>query len=313
MDVNLRRLRYFVAVADKGHFGRAAESVHLSATALSEQIRKLEAEFDVKLFDRNPRGAQLTDIGAELATKARSVLVQTQHLTDLLKQRRLGDGGGRLRLGFVTLAAGEATPRLVERLKANSPGLELELVHLSYARQVDAVLDGDVDASIARGPIEPSAAVCLDPLGSESRMIMVSTRHALARRRSVTRQDLAQEPRVTTDGVPETWRRWWSLDPNPDGSTPPYGPLVHSFDEQIEVAASGIALSIVPATAASVYRRNDLRFIPICDAESSQIFICSLAGNVSPMLARLRSICAQMLRPAGSPAGGPAIRALVRG
>lgn len=311
MDVNLRRLRYFVAVADNGHFGRAADSVHLSPTALSEQIRKLEAEFDVKLFDRNPRGAQLTDIGAELAAIARAVLVQTQHLADLLRQRRLG--GGSLRLGFVTLAAGEATPRLIEQLKADSPDLALELVHLSYARQVEAVVDGDVDASIARGPIECSGDLRLDPLGSELRMIMVSTRHALARRRSVTRQDLAREPRVTTDGVPESWRRWWSLDPNPDGSTPPYGPLVHSLDEQIEVAASGIAMSIVPATAALVYRRSDVRFIPIRDAEPSQIFICSLAGNASPALARLRSSCTQLLRPAGSPAVGRATRAPVRG
>jgi DNA-binding transcriptional LysR family regulator len=312
MDVNLRRLRYFVAVADKGHFGRAADSVHLSPTALSEQIRKLEAEFDVKLFDRNPRGAQLTSIGADLAAKARAVLVQTRHLTELLAQHRLS-GGGSLRLGFVTLAAGSATPRLIEQLKADNPDLGLELVHLSYARQVDAVVEGDVDASIARGPIECGEDLCLDPLGSEPRMIMVSTRHVLARRRSVTRQDLAREPRVTTDGVPESWRRWWSLDPNPDGSTPPYGPLVHSLDEQIEVAASGIALSIVPATAASVYRRNDVRFIPICDAEPSQIFICSLAGNASPALARLRSSCARLLRPAGSPVVGRATRAPVRG
>jgi DNA-binding transcriptional LysR family regulator len=286
MDVNLRRLRYFLAVAEHGNFGRAAESVFLSASALSEQIRKLESELDVRLFDRNPRGAQLTHIGAEMAAQARLVLMQSGRFVHVLDQYRKKHAN-TLRLGFVTFAAGEVTARLVNALRATDDAMQIEFIHLTYSRQVDAVLDGEVDASIARGPIDEAPGLRSTILASEPRMVMVSDKHRLAGLHSVTRADLQHERRVTTDGVPEAWRKWWSLDPNPDGSTPPYGPLVHSFDEQIEVAASSIAISIVPATAASIYRRTDVSFIPIVDAPPSSIMICSREDHRSEMLDRL--------------------------
>ena len=286
MDVNLTRLRYFLAVTEHGNFGRAAESLFLSPSALSEQIRKLESELGVRLFDRNPRGAQLTDIGAEVAAQAKLVLMQSGRLVHVLDQYREKQAN-TLRLGFVTFASGEATSRLISELMAGDDKLKIELIHLSYGRQVDAVIEGDVDASIARGPIEATDGLRFTMLASEPRMVMVSDKHRLAGLRSVTRADLQHEPRVTTDGVPEAWRKWWSLDPNPDGSSPPCGPVIHSFDEQIELAASSIAISIVPATAASLYRRTDIKFIPIVDAPPSSIMICTREDHRSEALDRL--------------------------
>lgn len=286
MDVNLRRLRYFLAVAERGNFGRAAETVFLSASALSEQIRKLELELGVRLFDRNPRGAQLTDIGAEVAAQAKLVLMQSGRLVNVLDQYR-EKRANVLRLGFVTFASGETTSRLISELMAGDNKVKIELIHLSYGRQVDAVIDGDVDASIARGPVEATDGLRFTTLASEPRMVMISDKHRLAGLRSVTRADLQHEPRVTADDVPEAWKKWWSLDPNPDGSSPPYGPLIHSFDEQIELAASSIAISIVPAMAANLYRRTDVRFIPIVDAPPSSILICTRENYRSKALDRL--------------------------
>ncbi len=112
MDVNTRRLRYFLAVAEIGHFGRAAATLHVSPAALSEQVRKLEEELGVRLLDRNPRGAELTTIGAEVAGRARAVLREASGLAEVVN-RHLRRQTGTLRLGFVTMAAGELTPHLV--------------------------------------------------------------------------------------------------------------------------------------------------------------------------------------------------------
>lgn len=284
MDLNLRRLRYFLAVADHGNFGRAADAVFLSKTALSEQIRLLEQEWGLKLFERNPRGAELTADGRALAEESRLLLMHAEGLTKSVERRQHGRDSV-FRLGFGALAAGEGTARLTDIIKSARPDLELRLTHLSYARQVHAVLDGEVDASIARGPIDPIPGLVLAELGTEPRMAMVAATHPLAGRSSVRVADLRDERRVTTDGVPEHWRKWWCLDPGPDGAPPPYGPLIHSWEEQIEAAACSLAMSIVPATAARTYSRADVAFIPIRDAEPCTIVMCTRATDTPAWLA----------------------------
>ena len=284
-DVSTRRLRYFLAVADQGSFSGAAAVLFVSTTAVSEQVRKLEAELGVRLLDRNPRGAEPTEVGREVAARARNLLRVAADLVELTDRhrRRLS---GVLRLGFVDLGAGELTPHLVAAFEVRAPGFQVELVHLDYRHQLRAVLSGEVDAGIVRGPL-PMEGLASVELAHEPRMAMMAAAHRLAGRRSVTCADLAGELRVTTTGVDEHWRRWWSLDPSPDGTSPPYGPVVRGFDEQLEAAATGLAISIVPQTAAQVYRRGDVAFVPIADAEPSRILLCAPRRDPHPAVATL--------------------------
>jgi DNA-binding transcriptional LysR family regulator len=293
MDLNLRRLRYFLAVADHHHFGRAAEALYLSPTALSEQIRKLETELGVRVFDRNPRGAQLTDIGAEVADQARLVVSHADRLVELVSGHRRQQAKS-LRLGFVTLGAGTLTPQMLNLLERDNPGCTVELVNLDFAQQVQAVVAGEVDAAIVRGPLY-DAPVRSIVLAEESRMVMLSQRHPLACRAQVRCADLDKEIRVTRLGVPDRWRKWWSLDPGLDGSSPPYGPVVHTFEEQLEIAAGGIAISIVPAAAAVIYNRDDIAFVPIIDAEPSQTLLCARVDDDSPSVTALFAACTELL------------------
>lgn len=290
MDLSTRRLRYFLAVAEYEHFGRAADALFVSRSALSEQIRRLEQELGVRLFDRNPRGAQLTTIGKDVVRQARIVLDDVAHLS-LIIDRFERERSGKLRLGFVTMAAGKLTPQIVAAVEAIHPLNTVELVHLDYARQVQAVLTGEVDASIVRGPIDTTHLRTVILL-NEPRMAMFSQRHRLAGRASVSCADLRGEVRVDTEGVSPEWRRWWSLDPGADGQSPPYGPMVHSFEEQLEMAAGNVAMSIVPATAADVYRRADVAFVPISDAEPSEILLCASKEGESPLVDVLFEVCA---------------------
>lgn len=271
MDINTRRLRYFLAVVDTGHFGRAAAALHLSPAALSEQVRKLEDELGVRLLERTARGAQPTSVGREVAEHARSVLSATAELCEVV-EHHLRMGSQVFRLGFVTLAAGELTPHLVMAFEAGVPGLRVELTHLDYARQVTAVLSHEVDAAIVRGPLGPTELRVAE-LATEPRMVMMSAAHPLAGRSALRCADIAGEVRVTTSDGSQEWRSWWSLDPGPDGAAPPYGPTIRSFEEQMEHAALGTAISIVPAAAASVFRREDLAFVPLSDAEPSTILL----------------------------------------
>jgi DNA-binding transcriptional LysR family regulator len=285
MDVNTRRLRYFLAVAEFGHFGRAAATLHVSPAALSEQVRKLEDELGVRLLDRNPRGAQLTPVGVEVADRARAVLRETSALTDVVS-RHLRRRVGVLRLGFVTMAAGELTPHLVAAFEQRAPGFRIDMVHLDYAHQVEAVLIGEVDAAIVRGPVEPEHLRIVE-IAREPRLVMMSAAHPLAGSTALRCADVAGEVRVTTENVPEEWRRWWSLDPGPNGTPPPYGPIIHSFDEQLELAAAGVAVSIVPATAAHVFRREDIAFVPLADAAPTTILLVAQHDAATPQIEAL--------------------------
>jgi len=251
MDVNTRRLRYFLSVVEHGRFGRAAESLHLSTTALSEQIRKLETELAVHLLDRTSRGARPTTIGIAVAEHARDVLRAAGQLVETVERHRRRETGA-LRLGFVTMGAGELTPHLIAAFDRRAPGHPVELIHLDHAHQLRSVRSGEVDAGIVRGPIQLDGLRAVE-LAHEPRMVMLSAAHPLAGRGS-------------------------------DGTSPPYGPTVHSFDEQLETAAAGVAISIVPAIAATMYGRSDVTFVPLTDAEPSVIFLCTRADADSALL-----------------------------
>jgi DNA-binding transcriptional LysR family regulator len=273
VDVNVRRLRYFLAVADQRHFGRAAGLLYISPTALSEQVRKLEGELGLRLFDRNPRGAMPTEAAELLIPAARALVAQSEAIGKIAETSRRRTASA-LTLGFVALAAGEATSLLVSEFGRRSAGSRLELVYLPFPRQTAAVRAGEVDASIARGPIsEPGLRT--QTIGREPRMAMLSASHPLAKRRSVSTAELADEIRVNMHGVPAAWRDWWSLDQSPAVGPVPYGPYITSFDEQLEIAASNQAISIVPACAARVHQRSDIAFVLIDDAEHSEILLCA--------------------------------------
>ena len=120
--MELRHLRYFVAVAEELHFRRAAERLHVAQPAVSEQVRKLEDELGVRLFDRTQRNVALTDAGAALLTEAHRVLRQAEAAR--LAARSASDRPGRLRIGYVPTALLASIPRTLRRLVATMPNLQ---------------------------------------------------------------------------------------------------------------------------------------------------------------------------------------------
>jgi hypothetical protein len=123
-------------------------------------------------------------------------------------------------------------------------------------------------------------------------MAMMSASHPLAKRHSVSCAQLADEVRVNMQDVPDAWRKWWSLDRSPAGDPVPYGQYITSFEEQLEIAASNQAISIVPECASRMHQRLDIAFVLINDAEHSEILLCAREDDDSRTVDALFSAAA---------------------
>ena len=152
--MNLQRLRYFLAVADELHFGRAAERLHMAQPPLSQQIRLLETELGVQLFDRTTRRVSLTAAGAVFRTEAERVVVAADSAERVMEEFRSGEGG-LLRLAFVDSAAFEVMPRYLRAFRQRWPKVKHDLQIMSSSNQRDAIHSGEIDLGISRtSPID---------------------------------------------------------------------------------------------------------------------------------------------------------------
>ena len=147
--MNLQRLRYFLAVAEELHFGRAAEALHMAQPPLSQQIRQLESELGVRLFDRTTRRVALTAAGEVLKVEAARVVVAAESVERVMEEFRSGEGGV-LRLAFVDSASFEVMPRFLRAFRELWPKVRNDLQIMSSRNQLDALLTGEIDLGISR-------------------------------------------------------------------------------------------------------------------------------------------------------------------
>src|SRR3954469_7147999 len=157
MDLpDLRQLRYFVAVAERLHFGRAAGALHISQPPLSRAIRALETQLGVVLFTRSRRGVELTPEGARFLEEARRIAGQLERAVSELRAIRSGERG-RLRIGFVSLADFGVLRELLKAYKASQPGVTLALREMLSPEQAAALAAGDLDFGLLLPPVTGAA------------------------------------------------------------------------------------------------------------------------------------------------------------
>ena len=193
-DVELRHLRYFVAVAEELHFGRAAERLHLSQPPLSQQIRKLEELLGYALLVRTSRSVALTSAGEAYLERARRTLHMVQR--DLEETRRIGEGGvGSLHVGFVGSAMLTTLPRIFTAYRARFPRVQLHL-HESFTAQVgEGLEDGSLDVGVLRDGDDRETMTTTE-LFTEPYVAVLPVTHACARQKSVSAGMLRGEPLV---------------------------------------------------------------------------------------------------------------------
>lgn len=171
------------------HFSRAAQRLHISQPALSQQIRALEAELGVRLFARDRHKTEITAAGAVFREEAAAALAALDHAA--LRARQAAAGRiGCVRIGFISTAAALVVPPLVNRFRAGYPEVELELRHALTTEQIEWLLRGEIDIGFFRMPAEPGPGIATVEVHREAFRLFVPESDALARVRRPTLKDL---------------------------------------------------------------------------------------------------------------------------
>ncbi|SDD77392.1 LysR family transcriptional regulator [Paraburkholderia lycopersici] len=190
--MELKQLRYFVAVAEELHFGRAARRLFISQPALSFDIRKFEEQLGVQLLERTNRAVALTNAGNVLLEEARRLLEQAEEVRCIAARSAHGLAG-RLRIGFVNSMLYRGLPEAVRRFEVDHPAVEVVLREMNTAEQVQALQRLQIDLGFAHWGRFP-AEVRSDVLFSEPFLCCLPEGHRLARKRRIELATLAREP-----------------------------------------------------------------------------------------------------------------------
>jgi DNA-binding transcriptional LysR family regulator len=190
--MELRHLRYFVAVAEALHFGRAAKRLHLAQPSLSRQIRDLEHELGVPLLSRAHRRLALTLAGEVFLEGARLTLAHAAEAAEDARRAHRGEVG-RLRLGFVQSATFQALPRLLGAFRTQCPDVAVEVRAMTTMQQVAALRDLRIHVGLLRPPID-DRGLALEVISHDPLVVALPSNHPLARSERVPLAALADEP-----------------------------------------------------------------------------------------------------------------------
>ena len=189
--MNLRDLRYLIALDEHRHFGRAAAASFVSQPTLSTQIRKLEDELGVSLVERAPRRVMLTPIGRDIADRARRVIAEVEQMTEIAR-RSQDPEAGTVRLGLFPTLAPYLLPHVLPGLRGRFPRLELLLVEEKTDQILARLRDGRLDAGVLALPVHDEQ-LHVEPLFDEPFLLAVPQRHALAGHASLQMRDLDEQ------------------------------------------------------------------------------------------------------------------------
>jgi DNA-binding transcriptional LysR family regulator len=190
--VELRQIRSFLSIAETLHFGRTAELIHISQPALSLQIRALEEEVGVRLFERNRRKTTLTAAGVAFRNDAAAALSQ---LDQAIRKARLAANGklGLLRIGFISGVGAEIVPNVARQFKNLNPEVEFSLLAIPTAHQLQMLQTGSLDIGFLRLPIGEQSALEVRTVHREPFVLVVPSSHKLAKRKKVRLAEVSGE------------------------------------------------------------------------------------------------------------------------
>jgi DNA-binding transcriptional LysR family regulator len=262
--MDLRHLRYFVAVAEERHFTRAAERLGIKQPPLSLQIKQLEQELGTPLFRRLTRGVELTEPGTLLLDEARQILEQVERTKANVQNRARGETG-HIRVGFVgTIYFHPRVPELIQTHRERYPGVLLSPVQGNTSDlMVKAVQAGSVDVAFVRLPLEHNEAVTIRPLVDETMRIVLPSYHPQARMRSVSLATLAQEklilfPRAIGPGLYDSIIAGCQR----AGFSPILGEEGIQISSILSLVAAGFGISIVTRSIEQI-RADGIVYVPI--------------------------------------------------
>lgn len=271
------QLRCFVAVAEKLHFGRAAQSLDMLPASLGRYIGNLEDSLGVRLINRTTRHVALTAVGAELLDDIKDLLNRVENIEAKAHNFDRLDSLA-LRVGSIDSAAAGLLPPLLNFFKTERPDIEVTLFEQKTIRLLPRLLSGRLDLAFVRPPDVRPDRIVFRPLLNETPVVAVPTSHPLADRSSVKIEDLAQEPLI----VPDRGSRPHSHDLTIQlfaeaGLTAKIAQIAEEKQTIVNIVSAGLGLAIVPRWA-SRFAVGNVKFVPIETHSSQAMTKLSLAA-----------------------------------
>jgi DNA-binding transcriptional LysR family regulator len=257
ISIELRHLRYFVAVAEELHFRRAAERLHMSQPPLSQQIRALEGELGVSLLRRNRRGVELTPAGQELLQEARDVLAGVDRAVRAAQRVDRGDVG-ILTVGFVGSAIYGRVPDLLRAFRDAHPDVEMQLRELTSNAQIAELRARRIDVGFLRPPID-AEGITVEVIQREPVVVALPADHPLAADdvgeiaiRQLRDESFVTLPRSEAPGLSDATLRTLAR----AGASPRVVQTVSELQTAVGLVSAGIGVALVPASLSALSRPN---------------------------------------------------------
>lgn len=300
MDVHVRDLRYFVAVAEELSFTRAAGRLFIAQPSLSKQIRQLETSLRVTLFERDHRTVALTAAGAALLPQARQIIEQWA-----VAQRAISDAAAAqkrtLTVGFHTRIGRGLIPSVTTELGTVLPEWKLLFRQISWSDPTVGLASGEVDVAIAWLPVPDNGAFSWKVVATEDRWVALPAGHRLSPRTVVPFDDLADEPFIALPPAAGTLREFWLGN---DHRTRPARVVAEAetAEEAIEAVGSGLGVVLLSAGNADLYHRDDIAYRPVTGLSPSQLAVVWHTTDDRPAVRIFTDACTQCLgRPSPHP------------
>lgn len=298
--MELRHIRYFVAVAEELHFGRAARTLNISQPPLSQQIQDLERELGVALLSRTRRSVELTPAGSVFLERARRLLQDAAALKEASRRAERGEIG-ELAVGFVHSAGYSLVPRIVRRFRELYQGVELKLRELTPPEQVAALEEKRIDIGLIRRS-EFGNELRTEVILQEPFVLALPRGHWWAGPPSGQMADLGQEPFIAfpRQRAPAFHQALMSVCLRAK-FTPQIAQEVNTIHTALGLVGAGVGIALVPASAIEIGNR-EVVFVRLSEKEpNAELFLIWRPDRVKPALTRFAEIARSSAKAAASP------------
>ncbi|MFD9391228.1 LysR family transcriptional regulator [Streptomyces sp. NPDC060000] len=277
-------LEAFLMLAEELHFGRTAERLHVTTARISQTIKKLERQIGTPLFERNSRHVGLTEAGQRLRDDLRPAYEQIE--ASLEKATNAARGVRNvLQVGFLGAAAGQLIVQAAQLFGRRHPGWRAQPRELQIVDGLRRLRAGDVDLLVVSLPHNEPDMVTGPVLFSETRVLGVSSRHPLARRDSVSLEDLtAVRMLQVAEAFPDYWRADRTPALTPEGRSVAPGPQFETLQEALALIDAGEGAFVMGAQVSRFYARPGVVYVPFSDAPPLEWVPTWLVTNTAPRI-----------------------------
>lgn len=267
--LNLALVHSLSVLLEEGAFGSAAQRLHITAPAMTQQIKRLEASLGYEVVTRGSHPIALTQRGETFMLHARESLEAARRAMGNSLQRKI-------RVGFIDGYPRRQDEAFLVQFRLLYPDVQLQFVQLTWGDQISGLLSGSVDVSLARPPFDEDGIVQV-VVHREPRVVAVPADSDLRLKGSLLLQDIEGLPLLRASGIDSEWTKYWAVDPRPSGTPVVYGSWAATIEEALTAVAMSGNVMITAASVAERYAHPGVKYLVLDDAEYCEVRFCMRA------------------------------------